>query len=50
MSINKTRGFLYNLAKFLGDLAAVKHHKIARRIKRRIAGRVTARALWRLIK
>jgi hypothetical protein len=50
MSINKTRGFLYGLAKFLGDVNAVKRGRVGRRIGRRVAGRVTGRGLGRLFR
>jgi hypothetical protein len=50
MSINKTRGFLYALAKFLGDVNAVKKGTIGKRIARRAAGKITGRALGRLFK
>ncbi len=50
MSINKVRGLLYFLAKILGDVNAVNKGKIGRRVGRRIAGKMTARALWKLFK
>jgi hypothetical protein len=50
MSINKTRGFLYALAKFLGDVNAVKKGTIGKRIARRAAGKITGRGLGRLFK
>lgn len=50
MSINKTRGFLYSLARFLGDVNAVKKGKVGKRILRRAAGKATGRGLWRLFK
>jgi hypothetical protein len=50
MSINKTRGFLYALAKFLGDVNAVKKGTIGKRIARRAVGKITGRALGRLFK
>jgi hypothetical protein len=50
MSINKTRGFLYGLARFLGDVQAVKRGRLGRRISRRIAGRGTGRILGKLFR
>ncbi len=39
------RNLLYLLARLLGDLSAVKKGKVAQRIERRIAGKVTGRLL-----
>ncbi|MBS4207440.1 hypothetical protein [Bacillus sp. FJAT-50079] len=50
MSINKTRSFLYTLAKILGDVNAVKKGKVGKRIMRRTAGRATGKALRKLFK
>ena len=50
MSINKTRGFLYWLARLLGDINAVKRGKVGRRVARRAAGRMTGRTLRKLFK
>lgn len=50
MSIGKTRGFLYGLARLLGDYSAVKHGRVGKRIARRIAGKATGRLLWRLFR
>lgn len=44
------RGFLYWLARLLGDVNAVRRGKIVRRIGRRLAGRVTGRWLGRLFR
>ncbi len=49
MTINKIRSMLYFWARVLGDVQAVKHRRIARRIVRRLAGRTTARLLWKAI-
>ena len=38
MSIGKTRGFLYGLARLLGDVNAAKKGKVGKRIERRPAG------------
>lgn len=50
MSINKTRGFLYKLARFLGDVNAVQKGKVGKRIGRRVAGKATGKALRKLFK
>lgn len=50
MSINKTRSFLYQLARILGDVNAVKKGKVGRRIARRATGKLTGRALRKLLK
>jgi hypothetical protein len=42
------RSFLYTLARFLGDVNAVRRGRVGQRIKNRIAGRITARLLRRL--
>ncbi len=44
------RGFLYFLAKALGDVNAVKKGKVGRRILRRGAGKLTGRGLGKLFK
>jgi hypothetical protein len=41
MTVGKTRGVLYQLARFLGDYQAVKRGRIGKGIARRAAGRVT---------
>lgn len=50
MSINKTRGLLYFLARILGDVNAVKKGKVGRRIGRRAAGKITGRGMGKLFK
>lgn len=50
MSINKTRGILYWLARLLGDVNAVKRGRVGRRIGRRAAGRLTGRGLGSLFR
>lgn len=44
------RGFLYALARFLGDVNAVRRGTVGKRIVRRAVGRLTGRALWRLFR
>jgi hypothetical protein len=44
------RSFLYALARFLGDVNAVKRGRVGRRIGRRVAGKVTGRALGKLFR
>lgn len=53
MSINKTRSWLYLIAKILGDIQAVRSPRkgaISRRIGRRVAGKVTGHILRNLFK
>jgi len=53
MSIRKTRGLLYKLAKLLGDLSAVssgKPGKVTKRITRRATGKATGKLFRKLIK
>lgn len=50
MTINKTRGFLYRLARVLGDVNSVKKGRVGRRIARRAAGKGTGRLFRRLFK
>lgn len=53
MSVNKFRGFLYTLAKYLGDYQALTSKRkgaIPRRIGRRVAGKMTGRLLRKLFK
>jgi hypothetical protein len=44
------RGFLYWLARLLGDVNAVKRGRVGRRVARRAAGRSTGRLFRRLFK
>lgn len=47
MSINKTRSFLYTLARLLGDFQALSSgspKKIAKRVARRAVGKATGKA------
>jgi len=53
VSINKTRGILYKLAKLLGDISAVssgKPGKITKRVTRRITGKQTSKVFRKLFK
>jgi hypothetical protein len=53
MSVNKFRGFLYKLAKFLGDFQAVKSgssKKIGKRVGRRVAGKATGKMMRKIFK
>jgi hypothetical protein len=50
MSINKTRGWLYLIARLLGDVNAVKKGTAGKRIGRRLAGKATGRGLGRLFR
>ena len=53
MSVNKTRGFLYWMARLLGDYQAASSgssKKMAKRVGRRAAGRATGKGLRKLFK
>jgi len=50
MSINKTRGFLYWLARLLGDVNAVGKGKAGKRIVRRTAGKAAGKTLRKFFK
>jgi hypothetical protein len=50
MSINKTRGILYSLAKLLGDLSAIFKGKPGKRITRRATGKATGKIFRKLFK
>ena len=50
MTINKTRGFLYLLAKLLGDFQAARKGRVGKRIARRAAGRGTGKALGKIFR
>lgn len=45
-----TRGILYALARFLGDVNAVKKGRVGKRVARRIAGKATGRGLGKLFR
>jgi len=46
----KFRGFLYFLARLLGDVNAVKRGRVGRRIGRRAAGKASGKFLRKLFK
>lgn len=50
MAKGSVRGFLYALARLLGDLSAVKRGTVGRRIARRAVGKLTGRGLGRLFR
>lgn len=50
MSLAKTRGWLYRLARLLGDVSAVQTGRVPRRILRRTAGKVTGKFLGKLFR
>jgi len=50
MSINRTRGTLYKLARVLGDIQAVRTGRVGKRVGRRIVGRATGRGIGRLFR
>lgn len=50
MTIGRVRSLLYAVARFLGDVSAVIHHRIWKRIRRRVLGRLAGRAIGGLVK
>ncbi len=53
MSVSKTRGFLYRLARLLGDYSALSSgssKKMAKRAGRRATGRAAGRTMRKLFK
>lgn len=46
----KGRGFLYKLARIMGDANAVKKGRVGKRVARRAAGRTAGKGLRRLFK
>jgi len=48
--MNKFRGFLYTLAKILGDVNAVNKGKVGKRIGRRVVGRAAGKGIGKLFK
>lgn len=53
MSIQKTRGVLYKLARVLGDVSAASSGdpgRMAKRVGRRAVGKKTGRAIGKLFK
>ena len=49
-AINQTRGILYGLGKFLGDVLSVQKGTVGKRVARRAAGKVSGRLLGKLFK
>ena len=50
MSITKTRGLLYLIARLLGDVNAVQKGTVGKRVARRAAGKLTGRGLCKLFR
>ena len=50
ISISKTRGVLYLIARLLGDVNAVKKGTVGRRLVRRAVGKATGRGLGKLFR
>jgi hypothetical protein len=48
--MKNVRSILYWLAKFLGDINAIRKDKVGKRIARRAAGKVTGHGLRKLFK
>jgi len=50
MSITRTRGLLYLIARLLGDVSAVQKGTVGKRVARRAVGKATGRALGKLFR
>jgi len=53
VSVGKTRGFLYRLARLLGDVSAISSgsgKKMAKRAGRKTAGKATGKAFRKMFK
>jgi hypothetical protein len=50
MGIGSVRSILYLIARFLGDVQAVRRGRIRQRVQRRIAGRIMGRLLGRIFR
>ena len=50
MSITRTRGLLYLIARLLGDISAVQKGTVGKRVARRAVGKATGRALGKLFR
>ncbi|ACV61752.1 hypothetical protein Dtox_0847 [Desulfofarcimen acetoxidans DSM 771] len=48
--ISQTRGFLYGLAKLLGNISAIQNGTMGKRIARRAVGKATGKLLGKLFK
>ncbi len=48
--MTRLRSLLYSLARLLGDVSALKHHRIWRRIKNRIVGRAAGRIIGKVLR
>lgn len=50
MTFAKLRTLLYQLARIMGDIQAVRKKKVGRRLGRRVAGRLTGKMLGRFFR
>lgn len=48
--MGKSRGFLYKLARMLGDVEAVKKGRIGKRVGRRASGKASGRLMRKLFR
>lgn len=49
-SISRARGFLYGVARSLGDVDAVRKGTVGRRVARRATGKASGRLLGKLLR
>ncbi len=50
LHMRNTRGFLYTLARLLGDISAVKKGRVGKRFGRRVVGRKAGRGIGKLFR
>ena len=50
MTLSKLRGLLYKTARIIGDVQAIRHGRIVKRIHNRIVGRLSGKLLRRIWK
>jgi hypothetical protein len=48
--MSTTRGFLYTVARLMGDVSAVKKGTVGKRVGRRLVGKMTGRGIGRLLR
>lgn len=50
IDMGKSRGFLYKLARILGDVEAVKKGRVGKRVGRRATGKASGRLMRKLFR
>ncbi len=49
MRLSRIRSYFYKAARLLGDVSAIQHHRVGRRIRNRIVGRAFGRLLRKVL-